>query len=216
MRYYRFYWFLVLLPVVPGQARPFTVGILRYQGGDWYSCISSARIFLSGIQKRFGLKVRFQDSGIVPGGRGFYRIPFYIINGHGKVLFTGTQQRHLKRYLENGGFVFVNDDYGMDKSFRSLVSKIFPGKALVKLPVTHPLYSIWYRLPAGLPKIHKHSGKAPGGYGLFLNGRMVLYYAQESDIIDGWDPQKVHGDPEKKREEAFRIGYNILYYAMTR
>jgi len=162
------------------------------------------------------MKIEFTGEGYLPGQKGFYRIPFYIVNGHGQVLFTAEQRAHLKRYLQNGGFLFANDDFGMDRSFRELLRQLFPAQPLIRLSRKHPLYSSWYRLPAGLPKIHKHGGQLPAGYGLLFNGRLVLFYAFESDIVDGWDRAKVHRDPKKIRELAFQAGYNILYYALTR
>ena len=136
-----------------------------------------------------------------PGDPGFFRVPFYFLNGHGKILLQQDQRISLKRYLENGGFLFANDDYGMDNSFRRLIKELFPGNPLVKLPVSHPVYRIWFAFPKGLPKIHKHDGKPPGGYGLYVNGRLVLLYVHETDIFDGWDPPEVHKDPPQLRKQ---------------
>lgn len=207
---------LLLLAALPLPGEGYRIGILRYEGGDWYSCIPSVKTFLAEIRTRFGLEIALESGGLTPDAPGFFHMPLYILNGHGKVLLTERQRAGLRRYLENGGFLFVNDDYGMDASFRELIRLTFPDKQLVKLPADHSVYRVHFFLGKGLPKIHKHDGKAPAGYGLYHQGRLVLFYAHEADVIDGWDEQSVHNNPESVREIAFRMGFNILYHALTR
>ncbi len=120
----------------------------------------------------------------------------------------------MRQYLENGGFMFVNDDYSLDVPFRRELKKIFPDKELVELPFSHPIYHSYYDFPNGLPKIHEHDKKPAQGFGIFHNDRLVLFYAYESDIADGWDDSSVHGNPEDVREKALKMGANIIAYVL--
>ena len=126
---------------------------------------------------------------------------------------TENEAELVRKHLLKGGFLHADDNYGLDKSFRRLIKKIFPDKELVKVPFDHPIYNIKYKFPNGLPKIHEHDGKSPEGLGIFHNGRLVLFYSVESDLGDGWEDREVHNDPEEKRLQALRMGCNrVLYY----
>ena len=145
----------------------------------------------------------------------FFTYPFIYMTGHGNINFNEGEVRRLRTYLENGGFLYADDDYGMDKAFRREIRKVFPEQDLVELPFSHGIYHVQYDFPNGPPKTHEHDGKPAQGFGLFHNGRLVVYYTYESNPSDGWADPEVHNDPEPKRQEALRFGTNIVVWALT-
>jgi hypothetical protein len=138
-----------------------------------------------------------------------------FLTGHGNIVLSDPEVRRLRIYLQNGGFLYADDDYGMDKSFRREMKKVFPGYELVELAFSHPLYHSPFQFPGGPPKTHEHDNKQPRGLGFIYEGRLVVYYTVESNPSDGWADPDVHNDPAPKREEALRFGTNIVVYAMT-
>jgi len=143
-----------------------------------------------------------------------FKYPFLFATGHGIIRFPTEEKERLRRYLAGGGFLFVNDSYGMDHTFRKEMAALFPEREIVELPFDHPVYHSFYDFPNGPPKIHEHDKKPPRGYAIILNGRVVLYFLVESDIGDGWEDPQVHNDPPEKRLEALKMGVNILTYAL--
>jgi hypothetical protein len=137
------------------------------------------------------------------------------MTGHGNIIFTNDEGDRLRKYCEAGGFLYADDDYGMDKAFRREMKKIFPGKELVELPFNYGMYSDMYNFPNGVPKTHEHNGKPPQGFGIFINGRLAVYYTYESNPSDGWDDSDVHSDPPGKRLEALRFGVNLIVWALS-
>ena len=183
-------------------------------GGDWYSgdplptLIAYARQHTLLDLDPTPLTVELTSDRL-------FTVPFLYLNGHGTVVFTEEEAARLRRYLQDGGFLFVNDDYGLDATVRDELGKVFPGQALQPLPASHPVYHAHYDFPAGLPKIHEHDGAPAQGFGLFHEGRLVVFYAYESDLADGWEPEGVHPDAPAVREAALQMGVNLLVYAMT-
>ncbi|RKZ21499.1 hypothetical protein DRQ18_04365, partial [bacterium] len=141
--------------------------------------------------------------------------PFVFVTGHGNIVFSEEEIKNIRRYLENGGFIYVDDDYGMDEYIRREIMRIFPSRKLVEVPFDHPIYHIFYDFPQGLPKIHEHYKGPPKGYGIFMDGRLALFYTYNTNISDGWADPEVHRDPPLKRELAIKMGINILLYALT-
>jgi uncharacterized protein DUF4159 len=137
------------------------------------------------------------------------------MTGHGNVRFTDVEVINLRRYLENGGFLHADDNYGMDTSFRREITRVFPDKPLVDVPLDHPVYHLVYDFPRGIPKIHEHDVKPAQGLGIFVNGRLAVYYSYQSDLGDGWEDFEVHKDPPEKHEAALRMGVNLFTYAVT-
>ncbi len=137
------------------------------------------------------------------------------MTGHGNVRFTEKERERLRTYLTGGGFLHADDNYGMDASFRREIEKIFPDKELVELPFDHEIFHCFYDFPHGLPKIHEHDGKPAQGFGIFHEGRLIIFYTYECDLGDGWEDPDVHKDPPEKREAALKMGTNIIIYAMT-
>jgi hypothetical protein len=138
------------------------------------------------------------------------------MTGHGNVVFSESDAGRLREYLTRGGFLYVDDDYGLDRAFRREIRKVFPDHDLVELPFSHPLYSVFFPFPDGVPKTHEHDNKPPQGFGIFLDGRLVLYYTYESNPSDGWADKDIHGDSDPVREEALKFGTNIVVWALTR
>ncbi|MAF11772.1 hypothetical protein CMK11_15100 [Candidatus Poribacteria bacterium] len=194
---------------------PFVIGQLHYDGGgDWYSGATSIGNWLAELQVRVGLNTAREARVVRPTGRDLATTPFVYVNGHGNMRFSDAEAVSLRRYLLGGGFMFVNDDYGLDESFRREMARVLPGAPLEPIPATHFIYHCFYDLD-GLPKIHEHDGEPAQGYGIFLNGRLALFYAYSADIGDGLEEADVHGDPAEAREHAARMATNIVVYALT-
>ncbi|MCK5833243.1 DUF4159 domain-containing protein [bacterium] len=196
---------------------PFTVARLKYSGsGDWYANPSSLPNLLEYVGKNTGIPAVFTGKYIEPSDDDFFNYPYLYMTGHGDVRFSEHDVARMREYLTNGGFIHADDNYGMDKSLRREIKRIFPDKELVELPFDHEIYHCFFNFPQGLPKIHEHDGKPPQGFGIFHEGRLVLYYTYETDLGDGWEDSDVHNDPPEKREEALKMGTNIVVYTLTR
>ncbi len=189
---------------------------VRYGGGgDWYSDPSSLANLLEEFERRTGIPTAKDEKVIELGDPELSCFPFLYMTGHGNIQLTGEERERLRNHLLGGGFLYADDNYGMDRSFRRMIAELFPELRLVTLPLDHAIYSSFYRLD-GPPKIHEHDGKPPEGLGIFDAGRLMVFYTYESDIGDGLEDPGVHGDPPPKREAAVRMAVNILYYALTR
>ncbi|MFQ5601521.1 MAG: DUF4159 domain-containing protein [Candidatus Krumholzibacteriia bacterium] len=199
----------------PAQESAIHIGRLHYDGGgDWYSNPSSMPNWMRAFQHRTGIVTHHEEVVVRPGDDAIYRYPIVYMNGHGTVKLSEDQAKHLREWMRNGGFLWADDNYGMDKTFRREVKKIFPDRDLVELPNDHPIYRSFYTLP-GLPKVHEHDKKPPQALVIMEKGRILLLYTYESDIGDGLEDPDVHKDPPEKREAATRMAVNILTYALT-
>lgn len=194
----------------------FTIARLKYSGGgDWYFGQTQIPNLLKGLRERTNVDTVSAQAVIQLTDKNIYSYPFLFMTGHGNVSLSDDEVRALRLYLTRGGFLWTNDDYGMDKSFRREMKRVFPDKDLVEVPFEHEIYHCFYDFPGGLPKIHEHDGKPPRGYGIFHEGRMVVFYDYESDIADGLENPEVHEDPPEKREQALRMAINIVIYVLT-
>jgi uncharacterized protein DUF4159 len=193
-----------------------TIGRLQYAGGgDWYANPSSLPNLLAAIRERTSLVVAERERGVKLTDPTLWDVPYLYMTGHGNVAFTDEEVRLLRRYLEAGGFLHSDDNYGLDLSFRREIAKVYPDHPLVEVPLDHPIYHVVYDFPEGLPKIHEHDGKPAQGFGIFLGSRLVVYYSYETDLGDGWEDPEVHKDPPDKREAALRMGVNLFTYAVS-
>ena len=193
------------------------ISIARVQyggGGDWYSSDPLPPL-IEYARRNALLDLASEPETVELDSDRLFLFPFLFLNGHGNVAFTAAEADRLRRYLTSGGFLIVNDDYGLDEAIRRELAKVFPGQELAVLPATHPVYSAHFSFPEGLPKIHEHDGEAAQGLGLFHEGRLVVFYAYQSDLADGWESEGVHPNPPEVREKALRMGVNLLVYAMT-
>ncbi|MFI5253251.1 MAG: DUF4159 domain-containing protein [Bacteroidota bacterium] len=194
----------------------FKIARLKYNGGgDWYNDPQEEVNLLNFVRQNTNIDVNPVYEFIDITSDKFYSYPFIFMTGHGSMTFSDLEIQRLRTYVENGGFIYADDDYGMDKPFRREIKKIFPEQELRELPYSFGLYHCQFDFPNGVPKTHEHDGKPPQGFGLFHNGRLVLYYTYESNPSDGWDDPEVHGDPPEKRLEALRFGTNIVVWALT-
>ncbi len=197
---------------------PSAVSVARLHyggGGDWYWGSSAIPNFLKFVRDNSNFPVDTIENTVQIKENNLFRYPFLFATGHGVMKFTADEQERLRNYLDNGGFLFVNDSYGMDKNLRNEIAALFPERELVELPFDHNIYHSYYDFPNGPPKIHEHDNKPPQGYAIIIDGRVALYYLYESDIGDGWEDPAVHNDPPEKREAALKMGMNILVYALT-
>jgi len=193
-----------------------TIGRLKYAGGgDWYNDPSAEVNLLQFVREHTGLDVNARYESVEIGSENLFSYPLVFLTGHGNIVLTEPEVRRLRTYLENGGFLYIDDDYGLDHAIRREMKKVFPGMEFVGLPFSHGLYHCQFDFPNGPPKTHEHDGKPPQGFGLFHDGRLVVYYTYESNPSDGWADPDVHNDPEPKRQEALRFGTNIVVWALT-
>ncbi|HEY6867188.1 MAG TPA: DUF4159 domain-containing protein [Candidatus Eisenbacteria bacterium] len=206
----------VVDPVPPG-AREFGIARLKYGGGgDWYEDRTSLRNLLRALRDRGVVPVRHEDEAVVePGAAAMFQYPFLFACGHGNMKFTPLEAANLRRYLTSGGFLWVDDDFGIDPSFRREMKRVFPDAPLVELPFSHPIFHQLYDFPGGLPKIHEHDGGPARAYGIVHDGRLVVFYTYDTDIGDGLEDEDVHHDPPEKREAALRMAINIAHYALS-
>lgn len=192
-----------------------TVGRLHYDGGgDWYANPSSLPNLLTAVRTRTALKTAATETVVTLGSDELWNVPYIYMTGHGNVHFSDADLETLRRYLRQGGFLHADDNYGMDASIRRELNRLFPDHQLEEVPLNHPIYHLIYEMPDGIPKIHEHDGKPAQGFGIFLDGRLVVYYSYQSDLGDGWEDPDVHHDPPEKREAALRMGVNLFAYAV--
>jgi len=195
---------------------PFKIARLKYSGGgDWYNDPSAEINMMDYLKKNTTIDVdepAFYSVDI--SSDDIFNYPFLLITGHGNIEFSQNEVVRLRKYCESGGFLYADDDYGMNESFRREIKKVFPGEDLKELPFDHKIYKSQYTFPNGLPKIHEHDAKPPQGFGIYINNRLCVYYTYETNISDGWADTKEHQDPPEKKEEAFKMGTNIIVYAL--
>lgn len=194
----------------------FKIARLKYNGGgDWYNDPSSEFNLLNYIKANTNIKVKPEYIFVDIATDEIYKYPFLFMTGHGNVVFSQEEAERLRKYLENGGFLYIDDDYGLDKAVRREMKKVFPSLDFTELPFSYGLYKVVYDFSSGPPKTHKHDGKPARGYGIFINERLAVYYTYESNPSDGWADPEVHNDPPAKREEALKFGTNIVVWALT-
>jgi hypothetical protein len=203
-------------PAAPLDPAPvMTIGRLHYDGGgDWYANPSSLPNLLSAIRTRTSLRVATEEKVVTLIDDDLWSIPYLYMTGHGNVHWSDRDLATLRRYLEQGGFLHADDNYGMDASIRRELARLFPDQRLVEVPLDHPVYHLIYDFPKGIPKIHVHDGKPAQGFGIFLDGRLVVYYSYQTDLGDGWEDPQVHHDTPEKREAALKMGVNLFAYAV--
>ena len=207
---------LVVLSAEPlrGQEQ-MTIGRLQYEGGgDWYANPSSLPNLLKAIVERTSFRMTSRERVVKLTDDDLWQTPFIHMTGHGNVRFSDRDLVLLRAYLQQGGFLHIDDNYGMDESIRKEIGRLFPDRPLVEVPWSHPIFHLVYNFPKGLPKIHEHDGKPAQGFGIFEDGRLVLFYSYQTDLGDGWEDPAVHSDPPEKHEAALRMGVNLFTYAV--
>ncbi len=193
------------------------IALLKYNGGgDWYANPTSLPNLIAFCNAHLNLNLHHDYATVTPDSPDLFNYPFVHLTGHGNVVFSDNDVENLRNYLLAGGFLHIDDNYGLDKYIRPQMKKVFPDAEFVELALSHPIYHQTYDFDDGLPKIHKHDNKVSQGFGLFVDGRMLCFYSYESDLGDGWEDQEVHNDSEEKRLEALKMGANIIEYVFTR
>ncbi|EKF55334.1 hypothetical protein I215_07706 [Galbibacter marinus] len=189
------------------------IAVLKYQGGgDWYANPTALPNLITFCNTEIGSSIESKPATVEPSSSDIFQYPFIHMTGHGNVFFSPQEAKNLQQYLLSGGFLHIDDNYGMYDYFKKELPKIFPDKQFVELPTTHPIFQDPFDFPDGLPKIHEHDGKRPQAFGVYDNNRLVLLFTFESDLGDGWENQQVHNDPEEVRLNALRMGANIISY----
>lgn len=189
------------------------VAVLKYKGGgDWYANPTSLPNLISYCNQHINTKINPQPETVEPDSPDIFQFPFVHMTGHGNVFFTENDIENLRNYLLSGGFLHIDDNYGMEPYLVKELKKLFPNKEMVELPKTHPIFSSAFNFPEGLPKIHEHDGLRPQAFGIFENDRLILLFTYESDLGNGWEDEEVHNDPVEIREQALKMGANIIKY----
>ena len=203
--------------ILAQQSGEFQIARVKYRGGgDWYNDPSSLTNLISFTNQKVPISIASKYVDVALGSTDIYLYPFLYLTGHGTITANNAEISNLRSYLENGGFLYVDDDYGIDTPIRDLMKRVFPEEEFIELPFNHPLYAQVFSFPNGVPKIHEHDNKPPQGFGLFYKGKLVVYYTYESNLGDGWADAEIHNDPQSVRENALKMGVNILVYALTR
>ncbi len=206
-----------VITLIPSYGQHHQIATLKYRGGgDWYSNPTALPNLVRFANEHIGTTISSQVATVEVGSSQLFNYPFVYMTGHGNVVFSAQEADNLRNYLAGGGFLHVDDNYGLDPFFRREIQKVFPDHELIELPHAHPIYHQTFGFPDGPPKIHEHDGKPPQGFGIFYEGRLVLYYTYETDLGNGWEDQSVHGNPEEVRLKALRMGANILQYVFNR
>lgn len=195
---------------------PLKLALLKYNGGgDWYANPTSLPNLAKFCAQQLGINFDTENAVVEVGSADLFNYPFVHMTGHGNVVFSDPEAENLRNYLMAGGFLHIDDNYGMDPYIRVALKKVFPEQELVELPFEHPIYRQKFTFKNGLPKVHEHNGKSPQGFGLFWEGRLVCFYSFECDLGDGWEDPQVHKDPEEVRLQALRMGANLVQYAFS-
>lgn len=209
--------FLFLISVIGIlSAQDLKIGLLKYNGGgDWYANPTSLPNLVEFCNKNIGTSINKVPVTVEAGSPEIFNYPFLHMTGHGNVVFSPQEIKQLHDYLSGGGFLHIDDNYGMDPYIRRELKRIFPNKELIELPFSHPVFKQTFVFNNGLPKIHEHDKKPPQAFGIFENDRLVCLYTYECDLGDGWEDREVHNDSETVRQKALKMGANIVEYVFT-
>ncbi|KXO00223.1 hypothetical protein LS48_07110 [Aequorivita aquimaris] len=203
------FFFLVFLGNISAQE----IALLQYGGGgDWYANPTALPNLVKYCNQNINTAIKEKPQTVTPGSVDIFDFPFVHMTGHGNVFFSAEEAQNLRNYLMSGGFLYIDDNYGMNEYIRKEIIKIFPNKELKELPANFPMFSYVYKFPQGMPKIHEHDGGRPQAFGIFVEDRLVLLYTFETDLGDGWENPEVHNDPQEVRLKALQMGANIIKY----
>ena len=194
---------------------PLTIARLRYAPGDWYGNPTSLPNLLAFVREELSLPTASREAVVAATDPELARYPLLYLTGHGEIRFREPELRALRAYLVNGGFLHADDNFGIDSTLRREIARLFPDEPLVELPADHPIYEAAFPMASGLPKVHEHAGGPPRGYGVYHDGRLVIFYSFNTDLGDGWEDADVHDDPPAVRRAALEMGANVFVYALT-
>lgn len=212
----KFFWIILFLLSYTAKAQNMKLALLVYGGGgDWYANPTALKNLARFCNQNLRTAFAAEEAQVEAGSADIFNYPFVHVTGHGRISFSDADAKNLRLYLESGGFLHIDDNFGIDPYVRPEMKKVFPELDFVELPFSHPIYHQKYNFPNGLPKIHEHDGKQPHGYGLIYKGRLVCFYSYDCDIGDGWEDPEVHNDSAEKRQQALQMGANIIQYTFT-
>jgi hypothetical protein len=207
---------LLLAFVTTSSIAQLKIAKLKYNGGgDWYANKTALPNLIKFCNTELGTSLVEEEDVVEVGSPALFDYPYIYMTGHGNVVFTTDEAANLRKYLIGGGFLHIDDNYGLDKFIRLELKKVFPELELIEIPFTHQVYHQKFDFSNGLPKIHEHDGKPAQGFGLFYEGRLIVFYSYECDLGNGWEDQRIYNDPEAKRQEALRMGANLISYCFT-
>ncbi len=213
------YLFVLLIPALFGSfvlSPQIKLAKLKYRGGgDWYADRTALPNLAKFCNKNIGTSFAETDDIVDVASQDLFNYPYIYMTGHGNFVFNSDEAENLRKYLISGGFLHIDDNYGLDPFVRPQMKKVFPELEMVELPFSHPIFNQKYSFPKGLPKVHEHDGKPPQAFGLIYKGRLVCLYTYECDLGNGWEDQSVYNDPEEKRQQALKMGANIIQFVFT-
>jgi hypothetical protein len=208
--------YLLLLLLCAGLSFGQEIALLKYSGGgDWYANPTSLPNLIKFCNQNIGTTIKLKPATVTPSSPDLFSYPFVHMTGHGNVVFSPADIENLRKYLLAGGFLHIDDNYGMDEYIRKELKKLFPTQNLQEIPASHPIFQKPFPFPAGIPKIHEHDNKRPQALGIFIDNRLVLLYTVEVDLGDGWEDQDVHHDPADVHTKALKMGANMLNYIFS-
>ena len=208
--------FITLFFSVTLSAQQLKIAKLKYDGGgDWYANKTALPNLIEYCNQQLGTEIYHEEDIVEVGSPDLFLYPYVYMTGHGNVSFTDTQAENLRKYLLAGGFLHIDDNYGMDPFVRVELKKLFPNKELVEIPFNHPIYHQKFDFDNGLPKVHEHDGKPPQGFGILHEGKVICFYSYESDLGNGWEDQSIYNDPQQIRIQALKMGSNIISYVFA-
>lgn len=192
------------------------IALVKYQGGgDWYANPTSLPNLIRFCNTTIQTKIKAKPATVTPNSPDIYSYPYIHMTGHGNVVFNTDEETNLRNYLNSGGFLHIDDNYGMNEYIRKAIKKLFPANELIEIPTNHLIFQKPFSFPNGLPKIHEHDNKRPQALGIFVKNRLVLLYTYECDLGDGWEDAEVNNDPLEVRQKALKMGANIIHYIFT-
>lgn len=207
----KIYFIVALLIATSGFSQE--IALLKYSGGgDWYANPTSLPNLIKFCNQNINTRIKIKPATVEPGSPDLLSYPYVHLTGHGNVVFNDNEVTNLRNYMISGGFLHIDDNYGLDQYIRKELKKIFPNNDLVEIPANHAIFQKPYSFPAGIPKIHEHDGKRPQAFGIFIENRLVLLYTYETDLGDGWEDPEVNNDPIEVRQKALKMGANIMNY----
>lgn len=215
---FKIYFFVVLALVTTSihAQEELKIAKLKYAGGgDWYANKTALPNLIAFCNQNIGTEIAREEDIVEVGSTDIFLYPYVYLTGHGNVVFNESEAENLRNYLLSGGFLHIDDNYGLDQFIRLEMKKVFPNIEFRDIPFDHPIYHQRYSFQNGVPKIHEHDGKPAQGLGLFYEGRLICFYSYESDLGNGWEDQNIHNDPEKKRQQALEMGANLISYSFT-
>ncbi|MFD2528966.1 DUF4159 domain-containing protein [Polaribacter marinaquae] len=204
--------FTFLLSIIYAQ----DVAILKYNGGgDWYSNPTAVPNLVAFANANINTKISKNPQSVAVSSEDIFNFPILFMTGHGNVFFSEDDAENLRNYLISGGFLHISDNYGLDKFIRKEIKKVFPKLEFKEIPSSHKIYNQTFKFPNGIPKIHEHDKKSAQGFGIFFEGRLLVFYDYETDLSDGWEDQIIHNNPQSVREKALKMGANIIEFAFS-